>query len=185
MVQRIRVGKRVLVAPAAGLLLVGAFAVTGTTTALGDTHGNCVQFDSNGNFVGVTPSCSETLHVTSPPMFFPASTCAGAPGIVELDDNHSVFHINVNSARDAWLTGTDGGTASFTPSNPSDPSGQGTWTSWFGEKFNNHSTVNGSTQTIRLHLSDGTEFVFHENTHATLTPGGVTLSHDNLVTSCG
>jgi hypothetical protein len=172
-------------APAATLVLLGAYALTGTTSALGDTHANCVIFDQQGNITGFTPSCSETVHVTSPPRFFPASTCTGAPGTVELDDSHSVFHININGAGDAWFTGTDGGPASFTPNNPSDASGQGTWTSWFGTKLNNQSTVNGDTRTIRLSMSDGTSFVFHENSHATLTPNGVTLQHDNVVVTCG
>src|SRR5215469_7066893 len=143
-VQRIKVGKRWLLAPAAGLLVSGAFAATGTMTALGDTHGNCVSFDQQGNITSITPSCSETVHVTSPPQIFPAvDPCTGATGTAELDDSHSVFHINVNSADDAWLTGTDGGTASFTPDNPAAASGSGTWTSWFGAQLNQRSTVNG------------------------------------------
>lgn len=185
MVQRFTVGKRALVAPAAGLLLLGAFAITGTTTALGDTHDNCIQFDSGGNIVGFTPSCSMTVHVTSPPMVFPGvNPCTGAPGTVELDDNHSVFHININGAGDAWLTGTDGGSASFAANNPSDASGQGTWTSWFGTKLNKQSTVNGDTMTARFALSDGTHVVLHQNTHATVTPNGVTLWHDHSTFSC-
>ena len=188
MLERIKVGRRWLVAPVATLVLVGAYTLTGTTSALGDTHVNCVTFDSQGNVIGFTPSCSETVHVTSPPIVFPAvNPCPSAPvpGTVELDDNHSTFHININSAGDAWLTGTDGGTASFTPDNPSDASGQGSWTSWFGTKLNKQSTVNGGTMTIRFSLSDGSAVVIHDNSHATLTPNGVTIQHDNPVVTCG
>lgn len=186
MVQRIQVGKRALVASGAALVLFGAYGLTGTISARGDTHTNCVQFDSQGNIVGLTPSCSETVHVTSPPTVMSgANPCSGAPGTVELDDNHSVFHINVNGAGDAWLTGTDGGSASFTPYSSTDASGQGTWTSWFGTKLNNHSTVNGFTFNVRLSMSDGSFVEIHENGHVTLTPNGVTIQHDYPTFSCG
>lgn len=185
-VHRLKGGKRWLMAPAAALVLVGAYALTGTTSALGDTHGDCVTVDDQGNMI-FTPSCSETVHVTSAPNVFPnPNPCTGGTGTVELDDNHSVFHINVNGDGDAWLTGTDGGTASFTPDDPSQASGQGTWTSWFGTELNNQSTVNSGTNTVRLKMSDGTHVVIHETTHMTMTPdGNLSASFDHVSVSCG
>ena len=187
-VQRIKVGKRWIAALAATPVLLGAFALTGTTSALGDTHVNCATFDSQGNIQSLTPNCSETVHVTSPPSVFPgADPCTNpvTPGTVTLNDDHSVFHVNVNGAGDAWLTGTDGGTASFVADSPSALSGQGTWTSWFGGALNRQSMVMSGTMTSRFSLSDGTHVVIHDNSHATLTPNGVTISHDNPTLSCG
>ena len=176
-----------MLAPAAALLLVGAYSVTGATSALGaETHSNCATFDSNGNIVGLTPNCSETMHAAPSTISFSgANPCTGDPGTVVLDDQHSVFHINVNGAGDAWLTGTDGGSASFLPDNPSAASGQGTWTSWFGGQLNRQSTVFGSTFTARFSLSDGTRVVMHDNSHSTLTPNGVTIAFDHPTLSCG
>lgn len=189
MVQRIKVGKRAIVVPAAGLLLLGAFAVTGNISALGDTHSNCIQFDSNHNIVGFTPSCSMTLHVTSGPQVMPETPnpCAadGALGTLVTNDDHSTAHVNVNSSGDAWLTQTDGGSATFTPDNPSDASGHGSWTSWGGTKLNNQSTISGFTYTVRLAMSDGTQVTLHEQSHETISPNGITVNNFTLTPSCG
>lgn len=111
--------------------------------------------------------------------------CTGALGTVALDDQHNVFHVNVNGSGDLWVAGTDGGAASFVPDNPSDASGQGTWTSWFGAKLNRQSNVFGSTFTARLTMSDGSHVTMHDNTDVNLTPNGVTMHHDNPTLSCG
>lgn len=157
-----------------------------STAFAAQTHTNCATFDNNGNLLTVTPNCSETVHTPSAQQVFPSSNpCTGDPGTVTLTDDHSVFHINVNGAGDAWLTGTDGGIASFVADSSSAPSGTGTWTSWFGGQLNNKSAVFGNTIHVGIHLSDGTTVVMHDTGHTTITATGVTKSFDKPTLSCG
>ena len=188
MVQRIKVGKRLLLAQAAGVVLLGAFAVTGNISALGETHSNCILFDSSGNIVGFTPSCSQTMHVTSVPQVMPETpnpcSATGALGTLALNDDHSTAHVNVNASGGAWLTQTDGGSATFTPDNSSDASGAGSWTSWGGLQLNNQSKVNGFTSAVRLSMADGTHVTVHEVQHETITPNGITANFFSVTPSC-
>lgn len=175
------------VALTAALLIGGVYAVTGTISALGaETHTGCAQFDSSGNIISVTPNCSETVHAPTGLSSMPGGNpCTGAPGTVVLDDQHNVFHINVNGSGDLWITGTDGGVASFVPTDPSAASGQGSWTSWFGAQLNRQSNVFGSTLTARFSMSDGSHVTMHDNSHAQLTPNGVSITRDHPTFSCG
>lgn len=167
----------VMLALVVASLGAGAYLGTASTRVLAaETHSNCASFDNNGNITGVTPNCSETLHAapssvsnTSP------DPCTGALGTFTMNDDHSVFHVNVNGAGDVWVTGTDGGTASFA-ADPPGPSGSGPWTSWFGGQMNNKSTVFGSTMHLTIRLSDGTSVTMHDVQHMTMTPGGAVMS---------
>ena len=172
---------------AAALLIVGAYAITGAArTVRAETHSGCATFDASGNLIGFTPDCSQTVHATPSTSVSPGvNPCNGATGTVVTNTDHSVLHVSVNGAGDAWVSGTEGGTASFTADNPSDASGQGTWTAWFGDHFNNRSTTSGSTTTTRIALSDGSHVIIHDNTHTTITPAGVTTTFDHPTLSCG
>jgi hypothetical protein len=164
---------------AAALTAIAYMGPAATRALAAETHSNCATFDNSGNILSLTPNCSETVHAPSPPNSFPgANPCTGDPGTITLNDNHSVFHINVNGAGDAWLTGTDGGAASFTPDNPSAPSGSGTWTSWFGGSMNNKSAVFHSTFNLSIRLSDGSTVTKHDTAHTTITATGVMITFD-------
>jgi hypothetical protein len=170
---------------------VGAAAYLGTAPTrvlAAETHTNCATFDNSGNILSLTPNCSETVHSPSPPNSFAGvnpCTTPPEPGTIVLNDDHSVFHINVNGAGDAWLTGTDGGRASFAALNPSAASGSGTWTSWFGGQLNNKSMVFGSTMHVGIRLSDGTTVTIHDTFHAMMTATGVMRSFDKPTLTCG
>lgn len=166
---------------------VGASAYLGTAPmrVLAETHSNCATFDSNGNILTVTPNCSQTVHAAPSTNSFPgANPCTGAPGTITLNDNHSVFHVNVNGASDYWVTGTDGGTASFAAQPPA-PSGSGTWTSWFGGRQNNRSAGFASTMHVGIRLSDGTTVTMHDVMHATMTATGAVMSFNKPTLTCG
>ena len=177
---------RTKVALTAALLVAGTLAIAGRPQAVGaETHSNCATFDANGHVIGFTPSCSETVHAAPSSSVSPGvNPCTDAPGTVVTNIDRSVLHINVNGAGDAWLTGTVGGTASFTADSPSDPSGQGTWTEWFGDQLNNQSFVSGSTMTDRFRLSDGSHLVIHDNTQTRVTTDGVTTTFDHPTLRC-
>jgi hypothetical protein len=164
---------------------IGAYMGTAPIRVLAaETHSNCATFDNNGNILSVTPNCSETFHAPPSSNSFPSpNPCTGAPGVVTLNDSHSVFHVNVDGASDVWLTGTDGGSASFDA--VSGPSGSGTWTSWFGGALNNRSSVFSSTFRVAIHLSDGTLVTMHDTSHTTITATGVVMSFDKPTLHCG
>ena len=189
MVQRIKVGKRALVAPAAGLLLLGSFALTGTTAVRADTHPNtpCVSVDQLGNVTVLQDSCSQTMHMTGAPQVMPGTpdpcSSTGDVGTVTLNTDHAVAHVTVNAAGDAWLTETSGGSATYA-SDVSTLSGAGSWTGWGGIKLNNQTYVNGFTNTVRFSMSDGTHVTVHDTFHVNVTPNGVNVVPDVPSVSC-
>jgi hypothetical protein len=163
---------------------VGAYAALPVTNAIAETHAQCVTFDNSGNIISVTPNCSETSHFTSPPVTFSApDPCTSTLVTVTINDDHSVFHVNVDGAGDVWLTGTDGGTVSV--SGP--PDGSGTWTSWFGASLNNKSAAFTSTFNQHIQLSDGTSVAMRDIAHTTFTPNGPGVSFDkpDMTFNCG
>ena len=179
--------RRVLAALVVASGGAGAYVGAAPSAAFAaETHSNCATFDNNGNILSVTPNCSETVHFASPPSSFPgANPCTGDSGTVTINDDHSVFHVNVNGAGDLWLTGTDGGTTSFTADHPPAPSGSGTWTSWFGASMNSKSAVFHNTFNSTFHLSDGTTVTMHDTAHTTITATGVVISFDKPTLNCG
>jgi hypothetical protein len=178
----------VMLALVVASLGAGAYLGTASTRVLAaETHSNCATFDNNGNITGVTPNCSETLQAAPSSMSSPSTDpCTSAPGIFTMNDNHSVFHINVNGAGDVWVTGTDGGTASFAAVSPG-PSGSGPWTSWFGGAINKQSQVLSSTMHLTIRLSDGTSVTMHDVSHMIITPGGpgVSFNKPTATFNCG
>ena len=153
-------------------LVVGVSAVAGFATdrhhaAAAETHVDCITFDSNGNFVGVTPNCSMTISQRGgDSQSFPsANPCTGDSGTVTLSITHQVYHINVNGASDAWDTGTQNGTLTFTPDDPSKASGSGSWTDWFGDSFNAQNLVQHFTFHASIHTSTGQTVGLHEIGH--------------------
>jgi hypothetical protein len=118
-----------------------------------------------------------------------ANPCTGAPGTITAIAANEVFHVTFfTNGPEFWVTGTDEGTATFTPDHPlTDASASGHFTSWFGESFNNRTNdVQHSTSTFNLMGSDGSHVVMHETFHLyTNAAGVVTVSFDKLNLTCG
>jgi len=176
----------VVLALAVASLGGGAYLGSASTHVLAaETHSNCATFDNSGNILSLTPNCSETVQAAPSSMSSSSpNPCTGAPGTFTMNDNHSVFHLNVNGAGDAWLTGTDGGRASFAAVPPG-ASGSGPWTSWFGAGFNKQSLVMSSTIHLSIRLSDGTSVTMRDVSHLTITPGGAVISFNKPTFTCG
>lgn len=171
-------------------LAVGASAVAAASAGAAETHSNCIQFDSSGsNIIGFTPNCTQTIQQDGgPPILIPVTdACTGEPGILTLSISHQTYHITVNGAGDVWDTGTSNGTASFVPNDGTGPTGQGTWTNWFGDSFNRQNSVQHFTLNIRQTLSNGGTVTFHENGHVSFTPNGPAVSFDKTTSTstCG
>ena len=186
MLHGIRFGARARIAIGVTALAASGLIVTGSTHAFAaETHSGCISFDSTGNITGLTPNCSQTVHVVSRPNSMPAiDPCTGGTGVVTLNDAHDVFHVTINGASDGWLTGTDTGTAAFV-GDAGGPTGSGTWTAWFGSEFNRNNMVMHGTFSLRLTLSDGTHVTVHDNSQLVLTPGGAGISFNHPVAICG
>lgn len=176
-------------------LVVGLSTAVGVATtthrAAAETHTNCITFDSNHNVI-LTPNCSMTVvQQGGQSQSFPAvNPCNGDTGMVTLGVSHQIFHININGALDAWDSGTQTGSATFTPDNPAAPSGSGTNTSWFGDSFNMQNLVQHFTMSVRFHLSDGSSVTIHEVAHFSFSASNsitpvVAFDNKTLTFTCG
>src|SRR5213078_1101360 len=112
--------------------------------------------------------------------------CTGEPGTLTAIAANEVFHITFFTNGDEfWVTGTDEGTATFTPDNPSGVSASGHFASWFGESFNEKNDVQYDTFNLTLTNTDGSHIVVHETTHlSTNAAGVVTVNFDKMSLSC-
>ena len=73
---------------------------------------------------------------------------------------NSVFRVTFfENGNEFWVTGTDEGIATFTPSNPKVVFGSGHFTMWFGTSHNNKNEMEHSTSTFTLVGSDGSHIV--------------------------
>jgi hypothetical protein len=142
--------------------------------AAAETHFNCATFDNQGNIVSVVPNCTQTISMQgggsqSMPGVDP---CTGNTGTLTLSLTHQVFHVNVNGASDLWITGTQNGTATFTPDDPTAAVGTGSWAAWFGGSQNNRNGVLHDTFNLQVHFPGGLSATFHMIDHTTLTGTG-------------
>src|SRR5712691_9979444 len=72
--------------------------------------------------------------------------CTGEPGTLTAIAANEVFHVTFFTVSDEfWVTGTDEGTVTFTPDDPSGVSASGHFAAWFGESFNG-SILDASTR---------------------------------------
>ena len=159
-----------------------AAVIVPTSVGAAETHSNCATFDDQGNVVSVVPNCSETITGQGqPPQSFPtANPCNGDPGTVTITANRWVFHVNVNGAGDVWVTGTTNGTISFTPDDPSRPSGSGPSTNWFGGSLNNRNMAMTDTFMSVLRSTDGHTITVHGVDHVTFNANGTVTSQFSM-----
>jgi hypothetical protein len=147
-----------------------------------------VTFGNQGNIVSVVPNCTETIHAPAGPSSSPsADPCNPADtGTLIMTDSHDTLHLTVNGAGDVWVTNTDGGPVTFTPDDPTMPSGTGQWTSWFGASLNSKIVILHSTFNMTVYLSDGTVVINHGTIHMSFTASGIPrFSFDKPVLTCG
>ena len=115
--------------------------------------------------------------------------CTGEPGTLTAIAANEVFHITFfTNGDELWVTGTDEGTITFTPDNPSGVSLSGHFVAWFGESLNEKNDVQHDTNTFHLTGSDGSHVAIHETSHlSTNAKGVVTVNFDknSMRVSCG
>ena len=99
---------------------------------------------------------------------------------------NEVFHVTFFTNGDEfWVTGTDEGTATFTPDDPTGISASGHFASWFGESSNNKNDVQHNVFNLTLTNTDGSHVIVHEPVHLSTNANGVvTVSFDKPTMSC-
>jgi hypothetical protein len=142
--------------------------------------------DAGGNGTVTITQHAHNVTLFSDPVTNP---CSGEPGTLTAIAANEVFHITFFTTGDeVWVTGTDEGTVTFTPDNPSGVSLSGHFAAWFGESFNNKNDVQHFTNTFNLTGSDGSHVVVHETAHLSTNANGVvTVNFDknSMRVSCG
>src|SRR5204863_10102209 len=100
--------------------------------------------------------------------------CTGEPGTLSAIAANEVFHVTFFTNGDEfWVTGTDEGTITFTPDDPSGVSASGHFAAWFGESCNNKNDVQHDTSTFHLTGTDGLRLVLHETSDLRTNAAGV------------
>jgi hypothetical protein len=132
-----------------------------------------------------------TTHASNVVLFSMPVTnpCTNQTGTLTAVAANEVFHATFFTAPGAdefWVTGTDEGTATFTPDDPSGVSASGHFASWFGESGNNKNDVQHDTNTFQLNGTDGSHFVVHAIDHLSTNANGVvTVNFSNFDFHCG
>jgi hypothetical protein len=83
------------------------------------------------------------------------------------------------------VTGTQEGTATFTPDDPNGVSASGHFAARFGESANEKNDVQHDTFNLTLTNTDGSHVIVHETSHlSTNAAGVVTVNFDKMSMSC-
>lgn len=153
-------------------------------TAAGLFGAGTVRADTGGQGTVTTTEHAHDVVLLSGPVVNP---CTGAPGAVTAIAANEVLHVTFFTASDEfWVTGTDEGSVTFTPDDPSGVSASGQFASWFGESFNQKNDVQHFTNTFNLRGTDGSRLVVHETAHlGTNGSGDVTVDFDKMNVTCG
>jgi hypothetical protein len=129
-----------------------------------------------------------TQHARNVPFFSATVTnpCTGATGTLNAVSANEVFHVTFFTSGDEfWVTGTDEGTATFTPDDPTGISASGHFASWFGESSNNKNDVQHNVFNLTLTNTDGSHVIVHEPVHlSTNASGVVTVNFDKPSMTC-
>src|SRR6058998_3286325 len=103
-----------------------------------------------------------TTHDHNVQLFSDAVTnpCTGEPGTLTAIAANEVFHVTFFTNGDEfWVTGTDEGTATFTPDDPNGVSASGHFAAWFGESFNEKNDVQHDIFNLTLTNTDGSHVI--------------------------
>jgi hypothetical protein len=147
------------------------FGAAGLTAAALLVSAAPVGADAGGQGTVTMTQHANNVTLFSMPVTNP---CTGAPGTLTAVAANEVFHVTFFTNGDEfWVTGTDEGTATFTPDHPTDASASGHFASWFGESSNNKNDVQHDTSTFVLSSTDGTHLVAHMADHFSTNANGV------------
>jgi hypothetical protein len=125
---------------------------------------------------GGRETVTETEHARNEVLFSRegANPCTGEPGTLTAIITNSVFHVTFfENGDESWVTGTDEGTVTLTPSNPSGVFASGHFTQWFGGASNNKNEVESFTSTFNLKGSDGSHIRVQGKSHTSTNASGV------------
>lgn len=113
--------------------------------------------------------------------------CTGDTGTLTASVKTGVFHVtSFTTGPEFWVTGTDEGTATFTPDDPTGVSASGHYAEWFGESFNNKNDVLHDTSMFNLKGSDGSHIVVQAVDHFSINANGVvTVTFSDFNLHCG
>ena len=111
--------------------------------------------------------------------------CTGQSGTLTATAKTGIFHVTTTGLHTS-VTGTDQGTATFTPDDPTGVSASGHYAEHFGASFNNKNAVERLTSTFNMTGSDGSHIVARETSHIGINANGVIIvSFDNVDMHCG
>jgi hypothetical protein len=111
--------------------------------------------------------------------------CSGVPGTLTLFAKNAIAHVTVND-NGFWATFTATGTATFTPTDPSQLSGSGRFTIWDGENGNLRNATATFTFHVRVLFPDGSIVTSHEVAHMSISANGInSISFDKPRLTCG
>jgi hypothetical protein len=159
------------------------FAAVGTVAAVVMMSAGVASADAGGQGTVTMTQHAHDVLLFSMPVVNP---CTGAPGTLTAVAANEVFHVTFFTNGDEfWVTGTDEGTATFTPDNPAGVSASGHFASWFGASGNNQNSVQHDTNNFILAGTDGSHFGVHMTDHLSTNANGVvTVSFSNFRFSC-
>jgi hypothetical protein len=124
------------------------------------------------------PATTFTQTVKGVTESFPeVNECSGATGTVTITYN-GVFHVTELASGGLHVTGTQTGTFTFVPDDPSEPTYTGRFTTWFGENVNARNATGTFTFRVRGVGSDGSVLRFHQVAHFSVSATGVTVEFD-------
>jgi hypothetical protein len=133
-------------------LIVAVLAVAALPATAG-AHGGKAE-----TFTATFKDFEETFPEVNP--------CSGVPGTVTVTQN-GVFHVTVHPDGHFHLTGTFTGPFTFVPDDPSEPTFEGRFTTWFGENHNTNMANATFTFSVRGKGSDGSSLKFNAVAHIT------------------
>jgi len=118
---------------------------------------------------------TETIHFSDTFSEPSENPCTGDTGTLTVDFR-GVIHTTAKDNGTFHITGTFTGTFTFTPDDPSAPSGTGPFASWFGENVNSKNFTATDTFNVVVHASDGSLVKEHALFHLTVNANGTVTS---------
>jgi len=159
-------------AAACAVVVAGVLALS-TTAALAGTNG--------AGTTTMTQHARNVLLFSNPTV----NPCSGAAGTISAVAATEVMHVTQQADGTFWFTQTAQGTVTFTPNDPSDASGSGHFTLWFGESSNDKNDVQHDTATFNIWTTDGMHVVVKMKDHlSTNANGDVTSVFTTKSVSC-
>jgi hypothetical protein len=94
-------------------------------------------------------------------------------------DVNAAFHLTVNTAGDAWATGTIEAAFTFTTVGPPPVTYTGHFSNWFGAEANNQNFVQNETFNAQASAPDGSTIDIHFSAGFGVSASGQPIMHLN------